>query len=434
MNDTLSEHEFLRPNIYRPLCEFCEYEQELTMDMPMEKKRHLFLKCSNVPWVCRARLQMTKPLRVIWNPYQLMTQKKYSEIVNNIVHRIEPITAVYSLKEFNQELVKDQMHMQKICHIGELLTYMGYSPLKLEKNIFPLPELGKEFYDGPVFPEDPSLQDVSQPTFTLNGNKKEKEDDDDVIFTWIQDCDCADPVMNLAEESCTKCNKKFKKECCKMKREPEKTDEDVEMIDNENWAKAKVQKSNWGSFFDMLAEDNGIVVRSKTSSLEKNIDLARAKKLMTSKYRNLLQTIDVISGCPDPCSFCQHCKKTRSDCKISCTGHLELCEFKDMFFNQWPAGLERPALINKAIIECSNKNAYRELLNKIFSMYYIERCIQVKFLIDNDIAILHPQMIPYISVYDALILRYVVPNLFETDEVYSDDDNHHDDGEGVDMM
>ena len=51
-------------------------------------------------------------------------------------------------------------------------------------------------------------------------------------------------------------------------------------------------------------------------------------------------------------------------------------------------------------------------MNKIFSMEYLERCMQVKFIVDNDLAVIHPNLVPLMSMYDSLLLRYLWPEAF----------------------
>ena len=143
---------------------------------------------------------------------------------------------------------------------------------------------------------------------------------------------------------------------------------------------------------------------------------------MNSKFKSFLEIIDIIAGTPDPCSWCKHMKRVSPKEPVSCSGNKNLCNFRDTFFLELPRGLERESLMTRAILNCSNKFEYRELMDKVFSMNYIERCIQVKFMIDSELSALYPHMVPIIACYDALILRYCFPHIFEAEYIIQEMD------------
>ena len=48
--------------------------------------RGVFIRCSGLPWLCRARDKLIDGRRMIFNPYRLMKKQMYNGILQNLVY------------------------------------------------------------------------------------------------------------------------------------------------------------------------------------------------------------------------------------------------------------------------------------------------------------------------------------------------------------
>ena len=419
------------------LCERCAVEQNLSWLNTVEKRREVFLKCSRTAWVCDARKNAVKgeDFSLHWNPNTLITQKKYSEILQEAVDYLPAPTAMYTIYDMNQDMINQQPHMLKMCHIGEELVYMNYNALNICNDIFPLPPPGNEYINNYVEPMDLDLKLFTGGKF-MEPKMKEDYPAEAYTYCWTPNCKCVDPKLKLKTQSCRKCDTEYKKTTTLNKeeeKEEKKIDKDLEeVIKNLDLQSSQIPVE--ASFEDKAIEGTDERMTMLVTEKHKKLTKMRDVGLLSCKDEALLDTLEMISCIPDPCGWCTHMKKLYPMAIISCTGHEELCVFKHKFFNEWPSGLDKEVLMQKAVLNCDDRYKYRELMNKVFSMKYIERCLQVKFIIDNDLIMLHPHLAPLVAFYDVLLLRYIWPYTFENslyDSELLDRDSVEEDGEIV---
>ena len=144
---------------YKPLCDYCE----MKLDMSGRKRgnelevtpscKTLFVQCSGVGWLCRARQRFINATHIHWESEGQMTTKKiYNMILMHILNNQQPKDAVYNIEHFNLELAKKMPHLIKTTQLAEFLIYSIYIPFQLTEGIFPVPPIGEEFIDEYVPP------------------------------------------------------------------------------------------------------------------------------------------------------------------------------------------------------------------------------------------------------------------------------------------
>ena len=144
---------------YKPLCDYCE----MKLDMSGGKRgnelevaprcKTLFVQCSGVGWLCRARQRLINTTHIHWESEGQMTTKKiYKMILMHILKNQQPKDALYNIEHFNLELTKKMPHLIKATQLAEFLIYSNYIPFQLTEGIFPVPLIGEEFTDAYVPP------------------------------------------------------------------------------------------------------------------------------------------------------------------------------------------------------------------------------------------------------------------------------------------
>ena len=143
---------------YKPLCDYCE----MKLDMSGGKRgnelevaprcKTLFVQCSGVGWLCRARQRLINATHIHWESEGQMTIKKIYKILMHILKNQQPKDVLYNIEHFNLELTKKMPHLIKTTQLTEFLIYSNYIPFQLTEGIFPVPPVGEEFTDAYVPP------------------------------------------------------------------------------------------------------------------------------------------------------------------------------------------------------------------------------------------------------------------------------------------
>ena len=167
------------------------------------KTQGLYIRCSELAWLCRARSKLITTRRMIWNPKWLMKKELYNGMVQNLVHgdcaknvmyQMEHFNMVqnlvhgdcaknvmYQMEHFNMNLVNQQPHMQTAAKIVEYIVYTNYKPHLLKDDVFPIPPVGYVYFD---------MKAVAQ----IEDNDGENEVDGDKVDT--------DQIEKLGYEVC----------------------------------------------------------------------------------------------------------------------------------------------------------------------------------------------------------------------------------------
>ena len=84
----------------------------------------LFVQCSGVGCLCRARQKLINATHIHWESEGQMTTKKiYKMILMHILKNQQPKDALYSIEHFNLELTKKMPHLIKTTQFAEYLIY-----------------------------------------------------------------------------------------------------------------------------------------------------------------------------------------------------------------------------------------------------------------------------------------------------------------------
>ena len=81
---------FTNKPIYKihPLCSCCARKLKSHDRSEVDVNHHtlgMYVRCSGLPWLCRARDKLIGGRRMIFNPYMLMKKKIYNRILQNLV-------------------------------------------------------------------------------------------------------------------------------------------------------------------------------------------------------------------------------------------------------------------------------------------------------------------------------------------------------------
>ena len=114
------------------------------------KTQGLYIRCSGLVWLCRARDKLITTRRMIWNPKWLMKKELYNGMVQNLVYGDCAKNVIYQMEHFNMNLVNQQAHMQTAAKIAEYVVYTNYKPHLLKDDVFPIPPVGYEYFDMKV--------------------------------------------------------------------------------------------------------------------------------------------------------------------------------------------------------------------------------------------------------------------------------------------
>ena len=133
-----------------PLCSCCGRKLK-SHDRPEVDVNHqtrgVYIRCSGLPWLCRAKDKLSGGRRMIFNPYRLMKKQMYNGILQNLVYGDCAKNVTYQMEKFNINLVSQQPHMQTAAHITEYVVYMNYKPHLLKDDVFPVPPVGYEYFE-----------------------------------------------------------------------------------------------------------------------------------------------------------------------------------------------------------------------------------------------------------------------------------------------
>lgn len=364
------------------LCEFCEMKEDLDVSVPMLSRKQSYLNCSGIDWICQAKSEANKTEMILWNQYTLMSQEHYSEVVEEVLETLEARAAMQSLYLFHKELKTEQPHMTNTTLCSEEMMCKSYIPMKLANDTFPVPALGKEYlkeYVAPLFPDacplqHPGLQGVLLPEETTQPDE-----------CWT----------------------------------PEAVDPDT-LVEAES-SKLKPVQPCWDNVFQFLEEEK-VMLRnhnnhSNFTPVQRELDLSRAMAMVDSRCSEVMTHLNALTDLKDPCEFCKNLKRSAPDRIVECTGLQDVCVFKYEFYREWPVGMFREKSYNDTILNCTTRNKYMKLLNKIFSLKYIERAMRVKEIMDSDLLVISPHLAPVIKQYNALLYRYYWPYPLDQDKI-----------------
>ena len=144
---------------YKPLCDYCEMKLNMSggkrgneLEVTPSCKT-LFVQCSGVAWLCRAKQKLINATHIHWESEGQMTTKKiYKMILMHILKNQQPKDALYNIEHFNLEFTKKMPHLIKPTQMAEFLIYSNYISFQLTEGIFPVPPIGEEFTDAYVPP------------------------------------------------------------------------------------------------------------------------------------------------------------------------------------------------------------------------------------------------------------------------------------------
>ena len=362
------------------LCKHCEIMEALDMSVPMADRKETYMNCSGVDWVCQAMHEVNKHQSIPWSQFSLMKPQFYSRLVLENMKGMEPRTAMHSINNLNKELKLEQPHMVNSIHVTEELMYNCYMPLKVVGDVLPVPPEGKEYVQEYVAPDNVLPSALKEATFRES---------------YVSKCACVQKALNRERKACTQCGN---------------TDMLMAMKAMEDGT-VFLEYPYWNYSIGFLDDEKNMVNGAKKnhSTLQVQLDLARAKALVNSTCAEMIANISALTGIQSPCEFCQTTKRCTPDRVLHCSGVQELCVFKYEFFRQWPAGMVRERPYNNQVLNCSTVARYQEILNQIFSLKYLERAIRVKYLLDTDLLAVQPHLSPVVKEYNCLLYRYYWP-------------------------
>ena len=143
---------------------------------------------------------------------------------------------------------------------------------------------------------------------------------------------------------------------------------------------------------DLDVTDHGIdnpLIKLLTSDtgdqISKNLDIVED---MLSKEDNDNATSNMLRGAycvVDPCKYCMELKSMYPDHFIDCSGNAKMDEFKYLYLRETPVSMSNAHNHSVAIMSCNDRQTYRFLLDKIFSVRYIDRALIIKAFVDNEL-------------------------------------------------
>ena len=97
------------------------------------------------------------------------------------------------------------------------------------------------------------------------------------------------------------------------------------------------------------------------------------------------------------------------DCLVDCSGWSNMDMLRFMYFRENPMGMTHAHTHSATIMNCNDKEVYKFLMNKVFSITYLDRALIVKNYTDNELVKYHPHLAPIIWWYNALLYRFYWP-------------------------
>ena len=344
------------------LCEYCsDFVNNSKNNRHVLEVKKVYNACSGYGWVCEGKARLFRMQVIEWKKDELLTKKKYNEIVNFMIEKYTASDAIYALDYFNRRLVVEQPHTQKIIQAAEYVIYLNYLRFQTRKGVFPVPV-------------------------------HNRETERNFVPFWVR------------------------------REDSEDVGEDVASVNNKY---NPCRQGGWGMFLRSDILNKGFEPPPGYNVLAE----IRLYDLLDCEKKDLLENIDAITATPDPCRNCCKIKRASPWRTVSCTGCIALCEFKEEFFQDWPADLEEPAKCSYIVVSCTNLRLYRKLMDTVFSLTYFERCMRVKAHLDSEIVSVNVHMRKICSLYDLLLFRYFgdcafVPEIeivFEEGEVRESD-------------
>ena len=110
---------------YKPQCDYCEIKLGMSggkigneLEVTPSCKA-LFVQCSGLGWLCRARQRLINMTHIHWESQDQMTTKKiYNMLLMHILKNQQPKDAVYSIEHFNLKATKKMPHLMKNNTVG----------------------------------------------------------------------------------------------------------------------------------------------------------------------------------------------------------------------------------------------------------------------------------------------------------------------------
>lgn len=407
----------------KTICNICSHKMDKLHHKDTKLYIQTYMKCSGIEWICQARKECCAAKRIRWNREELMSRSTYSFNISKTIREMDPRTALFTIDLFHYELCSEQQHMVKITQFEEQAAYRTYQPFKLLHEMFPLPPMGKEmvaYQLGPFTYPSPNIRSASL---------KQRQDhmQDYCIETLVQQCECNDSEMKDMKR-CSTCKTPYTLEISLLKHPPHyEPSENSDMSETksisstedeqDNKAEKLLEQPDWGLFFQLTSEEKKMLeTLHNDNPNELKVNMVRLTSLLQVKSQDMLKYADIMSGIPGACHHCKMYKQLHPNREVHCSGHYDLDFFKYRMFQEKPYNMDKKILLNETILKCNTLEKYQRQLDKIFSVDFIERAIDIKLQFDNEVIDCYPNMSPYIAMYDALILRWYWPQVLKNKE------------------
>ena len=381
------------------MCHYCLDKFNLDMMEHPENKKFVYYRCSGKDWVCRARHECSNPINISWNKDMLMGSKTYVKKISHAMETMDPRIALLSIHKFHQEICKEQHHMVKMVQVGEQMAFQTYTPFRLRDEMFPVPPIGEEWSDYDVKPWNGERDKILTPAHWKN-----RIDDmmTDKYSTWVQTCTCQNSQMLPDRDVCNFCLGKYVKKTVVFIQEEEEEEEIPTPSDGKTILPGVPINPNWFRFNQKICAEEDPNDEPHTSKTYTS-DEAPPINRMTPK--EILQDMRQIAGVPEPCNWCQWRKIAFPKVERHCTGVYNLCYLKFSLFEDLPLALNRFGTMHHQLMKCDTVKGYQKLMNSLFDVDEVERAIQIKLMVDDDISFYYPYMGRVMACYDALIFR-----------------------------
>jgi hypothetical protein len=107
-----------------------------------------------------------------------------------------------------------------------------------------------------------------------------------------------------------------------------------------------------------------------------------------------------------PCNHCIDQKEKHAWKNMRCTSFEPLCQFKFDYLHDWPEEIQGKTNCTTTLLNCNNLPSYAKLMNYIFNLKYIERCMAIKNYLDREICNIYNEMYTIANLYDLCLYRY----------------------------
>lgn len=420
VNYLLNEVEEKKKSTEKTWCPLCSQRMEKMQHKNPKLYILTSIQCSGVEWICRARKECSRIEEISWNKEELMSRTNYSFLISKIIRNMEPRIALSSMDLFHYDLCKEQQHMVKITQVAEQTAYSTYQPFTLLPEMFPLPPIGEEMVNYPVEPATFSSKDIKAAML----KKREDHIHDHYIETIVQQCDCDNSKSEMEKTLCCTCQAPYTIKFIKMGNPYDYELSECSDMDEEEEpplqksVKHLPQQPDWGYIWKLNSEEK--------KEEEEEEEEPNHIKLSIIKAEELLKYVDIIAGIPKVCAHCKTYKFLHPNREVHCSGHYDLDYFKFRMFQEKPHNMEKRQQLDNTILKTNNLKNYQKQLDKIFSVDFIERAIEIKLKFDTEVINCYPYMSPLIALYDALLLRWYWPQALkqkDSEEEMSEEEN-----------